>query len=158
MGDRSANIARARAMLLDHPMVEEPHLWSTLWETPPMNCPPGSPDFVNAVGEIGWSGESPITLLAALIEIEVNLGRVGTRSRNAPRPIDIDILYFDEKIVTTDTLTIPHPRLRERLFVLHPLSEIRPELVLPGETRSIAEIRDSLLGQTIRPFQNSGCW
>jgi 2-amino-4-hydroxy-6-hydroxymethyldihydropteridine diphosphokinase len=112
---------------------------SSLYETAPVDCPPGSGSFVNAVAEIAWAG-SVRELLAHLQEFELKKGRKPVREINAPRPLDLDILYFGAERLNETDLIIPHPRMTERRFVLEPLTEIRPDLVLPGQTKSVEEL------------------
>jgi 2-amino-4-hydroxy-6-hydroxymethyldihydropteridine diphosphokinase len=110
-----------------------------IYQTEPVDCPPDSPDFYNTVVEIAYSG-SPHDLLDATQAIEFHLGRSAVPERNAPRVIDVDILYFgDERIDDGGILDLPHPRLTSRRFVLQPLADIRPDLILPGDQVSIAE-------------------
>ncbi|MEY3201632.1 MAG: hypothetical protein RIR70_1182, partial [Pseudomonadota bacterium] len=89
------------------------------------------PDFINAVAliETSLGAES---LLAALLEEERRAGRVRAE-RYGPRVLDIDILLFDDQLIESETLTVPHPRMHERSFVLQPLLEIAPEVVIPGK-------------------------
>ena len=68
------------------------------------------------------------------------MGRVRGMDRNAPRPIDIDILYADDVMIDDDDLTLPHPRWSERRFVVQPLADVRPALCIPGQNRTVAEI------------------
>ena len=109
-----------------------------VYQTEPVGCPPDSPDFYNTVIEIGYAG-SPHDLLDATQAIEFHLGRTAQPSRNAPREIDVDILYFGEEQIDGEILDLPHPRLTSRRFVLQPLADIRPDLILPGDQVSIAE-------------------
>ncbi|CAB4244239.1 2-amino-4-hydroxy-6-hydroxymethyldihydropteridinediphosphokinase [Methylacidimicrobium sp. AP8] len=120
-------------------------LRSSLWRTEPVDCPPGSPEFLNAVVEIDWEG-SPEELLAALLAFERRAGRppAETRPRNAPRPIDLDLLYCGNLVRKTAELTLPHPRLARRSFVLGPLAEIAPELRLPGFSLTVRELYERL--------------
>lgn len=85
-------------------------------------------------------GLSPADLLTQLREIESSLGRSAHRQRNAPRTIDLDILYAGDQVLKSEQLTLPHPRLTQRRFVLQPLARIRPELVLPGQRKDIATL------------------
>jgi 2-amino-4-hydroxy-6-hydroxymethyldihydropteridine diphosphokinase len=87
------------------------------------------PDFINAVAEISTQ-LSPETLLAALLNIEIEAGRERPFP-NAPRVLDLDLLLYDDLTINTKNLTLPHPRMHERGFVLLPLAEIAPELSLP---------------------------
>jgi 2-amino-4-hydroxy-6-hydroxymethyldihydropteridine diphosphokinase len=88
------------------------------------------PDFINAVACLR-TGLTPPTLLVELLRIEQRHGR--ERSfRNAPRPLDLDIIVYGDSIIDQEGLTIPHPRMRERAFVLVPLQEISPDLIIPG--------------------------
>ena len=92
------------------------------------------PDYLNAVAELRTL-LSPFELLAALQRIEDDHGR--TRSyRNAPRTLDLDLLLYDDLVLATPTLTVPHPRLHERAFVLVPLTEVAPRVVIPGRGRA----------------------
>lgn len=140
LGDRHANLAEG-FRFLDRLDGRGRALRSGLLETAPVDCAPGDPPFLNAVAEIHYTGE-PAELLRCLLEFERELGRApsGERPVNAPRPLDLDILYFDELVITTATLTVPHPRMTQRRFVLEPLAQIRPELILPGESKTVAEL------------------
>jgi len=95
---------------------------SSVHETAPVDAPPGSPDFLNMV-VAGHTTLSPESLLAALQKIEERLGRV-RRERNAPRTIDLDLIVHSANMRSTRELTLPHPRFREREFVMRPLREL----------------------------------
>lgn len=88
------------------------------------------PDFINAVAAINTL-LTPDNLLNALLEMEHQFGRTRT-FKNAPRTLDLDILLYDQLIIDTPHLTLPHPRMHERAFVILPLLEIAPELVING--------------------------
>ena len=107
-GDRLAHLRAAVAALrgLD-PRLEV----SSVYETAPVDCPDGSGAFLNAVAILTWT-DSPAALLHFLRNTEVRLGRPAGRARNAPRTIDLDILYAGGAVLTGDDLTLPHPRLR----------------------------------------------
>ena len=143
LGDRTANLEAARKCLRDIATPGEPFLQASDHQTEPLHCPPGSPLFCNSVVEIAFDG-NPFELLELTQAIEKRLGRVTKPERNAPRIIDVDLLYFGDEIVDTEDLVLPHPRIAERLFVLEPLAEIRPEFILPGQTKSIAELLATL--------------
>jgi len=150
LGDRLAHLRAAFACLLEIATPGEPVLTAPVYQTAPRACPPGSPDFLNTVIEITVSG-GPLELLEKTRAIEQQLGRVRSVERNVPRVIDIDLLYFGGEMISRDTLELPHPRIGERRFVLQPLAEIRPELVLPGRTHSVAELL-ALLSQDDMPL------
>ena len=101
---------------------------SSLYQSAPVGYA-NQPDFINAVAEISTQ-LSPETLLAALLNIEIEAGRERPFA-NAPRVLDLDLLLYDDLIINTKNLTLPHPRIHERGFVLLPLAEIAPELSLP---------------------------
>lgn len=122
---------------------------SSLWQSDPVDCPPNSPPFINAV--VGLSplpGETPESLLAKLQQTESEFGRHPKQVHNEARPLDLDIISFGEESRSSLALTLPHPRAHLRGFVLEPLAEIAPELVLPGQTESVAQ-----LAQRVRPTQ-----
>lgn len=139
LGDRSSNLGAARECLRKIAIPGEPFLEASTYQTEPLNCPPGSPLFCNSVVEIAFEGNA-FELLELTQSIEKQLGRITKPERNAPRVIDVDLLYFGDEIVDTEDLVLPHPRIGERLFVLEPLAEIRPALILPGHSKSIAEL------------------
>ena len=99
---------------------------SSVWETAPVDCPSGSGAFLNAVCSFEC-GMEPMELLSFTKEIEKPLGRKEKLVLNEPRPIDIDILSMGNVETSSEELTIPHPRMKERLFVLAPLRELQKE-------------------------------
>lgn len=135
LGDRLAHLREAVARL--GPAREGGHLLrSPVYETEPVDCPPGSGAFCNAVVEIE-SSLSPQELLAFTQSIERDLGRPAVRVRNAPRTIDLDLLYYDQLVLDEPGLVLPHPRMLERAFVALPLAAIRPDLVSPSVLGSL---------------------
>ena len=114
---------------------------SSLWRTAPVDCPPGSPDFVNAViALVPREGETPESLHAKLQELEKEFGRRPKRVLNEPRPLDLDLIAFGSELRATVPLTLPHPRAHLRRFVLEPLAEIAPAFILPGQTQSVVDL------------------
>jgi 2-amino-4-hydroxy-6-hydroxymethyldihydropteridine diphosphokinase len=139
LGDRLAHLRAALACLREISTPGEPVLSAPVYQTEPRLCPPGSPDFLNTVVEIDFAGAAH-ELLEKTRAIEEQLGRVRSPERNAPRTIDLDLLYLGEETICSDRLELPHPRIAERRFVLQPLADIRPELVLPGHSLAIADL------------------
>lgn len=118
---------------------------SSLWRSAPVDCPPDSPDFVNAVAAITpLPDETPESLLAKLRALEVEFGRAPKTVPNEPRPLDLDLIAFGSEVRSTTQLILPHPRASVRRFVMAPLNEIAPGLVLPGQARTVAELLESL--------------
>ncbi|MBI5773840.1 MAG: 2-amino-4-hydroxy-6-hydroxymethyldihydropteridine diphosphokinase [Verrucomicrobia bacterium] len=114
---------------------------SSLWRTAPVDCPPGSPDFVNAVAALApHDGETPESLLAKLRALEKEFGRRDKLALNEARPLDLDLIAFGGETRDTPELALPHPRAHRRRFVLAPLAEIAPELVLPGQAKTVAQL------------------
>ncbi len=143
LGDRLANLKRGLGEVLAHASGARLVAAAPVYETEPVGCPPGSLSFYNSVVEIA-SPLAPHAMHRVLQEVERLLGRAQERERNSPRPLDLDILYAGRMEIDDDTLIIPHPRLHQRRFVLQPLADIRPALVLPGHLQSISQLLEEL--------------
>jgi 2-amino-4-hydroxy-6-hydroxymethyldihydropteridine diphosphokinase len=144
LGDSRRNILEGMKRLQE--LTDGPLLRSSLWETTPVDCPPDSPAFVNAVvGLIPHAGETPESLLARLQGLEREFGRRTKQVLNEPRPLDLDLIAFGSETRAGQELTLPHPRAHERRFVLQPLSEIAPDLILPGQSVTVAQLLVRLL-------------
>ncbi len=126
---------------------------SSLWQSVPIDCPPGSPVFVNAVVAMqpGPDMTAP-ALLRRLQQIEQDFGRVRDGAVNAPRVLDLDLISFAGQRESSAWLTLPHPRAHLRAFVLYPLAEILPELVLPGQSRTVMDLAGELGPTDCRPL------
>lgn len=135
VGDRLSQLQHAKSYLLSL-SPEQWHRASPLYETEPVGCPAGALKFLNAALEIEFTG-APRTLLKKLLAYEKAHGRDRAAGVNAPRTIDLDILYFGEREVLEKDLVIPHPRLAERRFVLVPLSTICPDMIVKGTARTV---------------------
>lgn len=143
LGERRENLQAARQALREISTPGADFRQASIYQTEPLLCPPGSPVFYNSVVEMDFRG-SALELLQVTQAMEKSLGRNAVPIRNAPRVIDIDLLYFGEEIIDHADLTLPHPRLHERRFVLQPLAEIRPNLILPGHSKSIGQMLGDL--------------
>jgi 2-amino-4-hydroxy-6-hydroxymethyldihydropteridine diphosphokinase len=133
LGDRQALLTEAVARL--SPLLEGLRV-STFHDTTPVGVPDPQPNYLNAVA-VGMTTRTPRELLDALMDIERALGR--TRPHHAaPRTIDLDLILYGFAVVDEPALTLPHPRFRERAFVLAPLCEVAPDMVDPvsGKTAS----------------------
>ncbi|MBB5032032.1 2-amino-4-hydroxy-6-hydroxymethyldihydropteridine diphosphokinase [Prosthecobacter vanneervenii] len=139
LGDRAGNLQRGIDLL----MARVPGLVLTgsarVYETEPVDCAPGTQAFLNTVIEVKAEC-TPQEMHAQLKAIEQALGRPEQRERNSPRTLDLDMLYADDVVSDDPVLTLPHPRMHLRRFVLEPLADIRPELVLPGQSKTVAEL------------------
>ena len=145
LGDRESNIGKALDLLArDHHIRVE--RVSSMYETKPVGFT-DQPDFINAVALVD-TDLSAADLLHAILDVEQEMGRE-RNLRWSPRVIDIDILTYDGLRIDTEELTIPHPRMMERAFVLAPLAEIAPDLVLP-DGRTPGEALISLTSQDVR--------
>ncbi len=133
LGDRAKNIQQALRDLASLPTIRVTAV-SSFYETAPVGIT-DQPDFVNAVAAIETS-LTPEELLDAVLTVEIKQGRVRTQ-RWGPRVIDVDVLTYGNDRRLTPSLTLPHPRLEERAFVIVPLAEIAPNLVLPGQSETM---------------------
>jgi 2-amino-4-hydroxy-6-hydroxymethyldihydropteridine diphosphokinase len=143
LGDRLQNLRAAAARITTLAAPGSEILRSRVYETEPVGCEPGAAPFLNAVMEIDFPG-SPDDLLAQIRAIERDMGRAERRPKNAPRTIDLDILCAGGLVLDSPHLTLPHPRMTTRRFVLAPLADIRPELILPGQEKTVAQLLDAL--------------
>jgi 2-amino-4-hydroxy-6-hydroxymethyldihydropteridine diphosphokinase len=139
LGDRLENLQAARRQIIGLADVQPPILSSGIYETEPVDCEPGALKFLNAVVEFDYEGD-PIHLLEQLVRIEEGLGRKRDHRKNVSRTIDIDLLYCSDREIDNERLQLPHPRMHLRIFVLQPLADIRPDLILPNQTRTVADL------------------
>lgn len=152
LGDRIAHLRTAKRHLLDVPGTR----WlaqSRLFETEPVGVQPAYADlkFINAVLIV----DTPHTAeywLSKLHAIEHAMGRQRGADRNAPRAIDVDILFAGTDCIDSGGLVVPHPRWAQRRFVVAPLAEVRPDLILPGAGQTVAAILADLQGEAVTPL------
>lgn len=140
LGDRVGHVRAGIAFL--RTLLKPGLRISSLYETSPVGCPPGSGDFINAAAEGEFDGD-PLELYRLLKAFEATQGERPSALRNAPRALDLDLLYGEERFKDAQ-LTLPHPRLHERRFVLEPLAEIHPNLVIPGPNKTVRELLAAL--------------
>lgn len=141
LGNREQSLRTAWRRLTGTPGVTAVRMSNPI-ETEPVGGPPGQPMYLNAVGRIRTT-LAPTRLLDVLNRIETDLGR----ERNVlwgARTIDLDILLFGNDVIATGGLTIPHPRMCTRRFVLKPALEVAPEMIHPGNNRTIRELFEAL--------------
>lgn len=139
LGNPGDQVRAAMARLQS--LSDAPLRKSSLYKTAPVDCPPGSPEFINAVvGLAPAADETPESLLLKLQRIERDFGRNQGGPRNEARPLDLDIVAFGDETRTSAELTLPHPRATLRGFVLQPLGELAPGLVLPGQTKTVERL------------------
>ena len=150
LGNRQDNLDKALNLLSQRLQVRQV---SSIYDTEPVGNV-NQPRFLNSVCQV-HTRLTPTELLALAKGIELKLGRAPGKS-NAPRPIDIDILFYDDQVIETPELVIPHPRLAERAFVLIPLAEIAPDLVHPVRGKTIKELSSGVTEtQGVFKWENS---
>jgi 2-amino-4-hydroxy-6-hydroxymethyldihydropteridine diphosphokinase len=148
-GDRLGALRAARAALARHDI--EVVASSSVYETEPQGEVRDQPDFLNACLAIETE-LGPDELLAVCKDVERELGRAPGGARHGPRPIDVDVLLLGELEHRSDPLTIPHPEVRARRFVVEPLLELDSELTLPGGLR----LADTLAGMSDQRVERNG--
>jgi len=149
LGDRLENIQAALVALYPDVQVSAE---SPIYETPPWGYL-DQPDFLNQV-LMGETDLEPLELIRYLKQLEADLGRL-PGVRYGPRQIDLDILFFNELILETPELTIPHPRLAERAFVLVPLADLAPDLCHPETGETVRDMLNKVDRQDIKLFKTS---
>lgn len=156
LGDARATLAWAVQQLAAHPAVQLQRV-SSLYRSRPVDA--DGPDYLNAVALLTTSLD-PQALLGLLQELERQAGRERPY-RNAPRTLDLDLLLYGQRKLNTDVLTLPHPRLHQRRFVLEPLDEIAPDLEVPGQasvSTLCAWLRDKAEDQAIERVKAGEAW
>ena len=133
LGEREAALRQALAALGQYPGIRVLRV-SPLYGSAPVDA--GGPDYLNAVAEVATT-LTPEALLQALQAIEQSAGRERPY-RNAPRTLDLDILWFGDQVIGTPALTVPHPRMAERAFVLRPLADLVPGRVSAAALQAVA--------------------
>ncbi len=141
VGDRRALIEGAAERLRKAPLVLDVRL-SSLYETHPVGGPPGQGMYLNAAARVE-TGLQARGLLSLLMATEHELGRQ-RHEHWGPRTIDLDLLLFDDEVIETSDLVVPHPRMHERWFVLAPLAELASEVVHPVMRVTVGELRRRL--------------
>ena len=151
LGDRAANLRAALDKLGELGVVASV---SSFYDTEPIEVT-AQPWFLNCAAKLDTE-KMPRQLMAAVLNLEQSMGRQRNQQKG-PRTIDIDILLFGASVVDLPSLTIPHPKLHQRRFVLEPLAEIAPDVRHPVFKRTIRELRDALPpGQTVRKLSTEG--
>ena len=123
-----------------------------MYETEPVGCPAGSPAYLNAC--VAVETDMPAAeILQLCLRIEAELGRTRSGTYGEPRPCDIDLICCGTEMQQSPELTLPHPRAHEREFVLRPLCDLDPQLVLPGQTQTATQLLEQLpAGPAVTPY------
>ncbi len=140
VGDRAAILAKAIEAIAAHPDISLSIAKdvASLYETAPVGGPEGQPRFLNTATRLR-THRAPHDLLRLLLETEATLGRA-RNERWGPRALDLDLLLFDDAVIESPDLTVPHPRMHLRRFVLEPLAEIAPDIVHPVMRQTVQQL------------------
>lgn len=139
MGDRASVIQQAENSVRKIPEISFQKK-SAFYETEPVGVSQPQGKYLNGVWEIETSLEAK-ELLDELMQIETSLGRMRVKTqKNGPRPIDLDILFYGDKVISKEGLSVPHPRMHERWFVLKPLADLCPDFVHPEKKKTVREL------------------
>jgi 2-amino-4-hydroxy-6-hydroxymethyldihydropteridine diphosphokinase len=152
IGNREANLRMALRGLTRMARVEAV---SSLYETDPVGSVRDQPPFYNAVCRTE-TGLEPDSLLRFLKTLEHEIGRRPGGPTGGPRPIDLDILLYEDRVHESAVLTVPHPRLTERAFVLVPLAEIAPDAMHPTSGKTVAELAQAVSKGGVREIKPAG--
>jgi 2-amino-4-hydroxy-6-hydroxymethyldihydropteridine diphosphokinase len=139
LGDRLENLRAARRQIIELADVRPPVFSAGIYEAEPVDCEPGASKFLNTVIEFDFEGDA-VELLEQLARIEESLGRKRDHPKNVSRRIDIDLLYCGNQQIDNERLQLPHPRMHLRKFVLQPLADIRGDLILPNQRKTVREL------------------
>jgi 2-amino-4-hydroxy-6-hydroxymethyldihydropteridine diphosphokinase len=150
-GNREANLRMALRAMTRMARVQAV---SGLYESEPEGSA-SQPAYYNAVCRIE-TGLDPLPLLRFLKGLEHEIGRRPTPEPAGPRPIDLDILLFDGRVVESDDLTVPHPRMAVRPFVLQPLAEIAPDLMVPGTGETVSALAEKAGTEGVKRIAEAG--
>ena len=153
LGDRFSTLSAAVRRLRAEPGLRL-IATSEFYETAPVNCPPGSGEFLNAVVAVETE-RSPEDLLQLLLCIERQFGRIRSEP-NSPRTLDLDILLYDDRVINSPELTIPHPRMHERAFVLRPLADIAPDWRHPVTGERVSDLLRIVGEAGLKPLESAG--
>lgn len=155
LGDRAGHLTAARQAISALPSCTL-RQWSSLYETPAWGSDKPQPDYLNAVIALE-TGLTPHELWQHTSAIELSQGRARSAEKNAARTLDIDLLLFDDMLMNTNTLVLPHPRMHLRQFVLQPLLEIAPDINIPGRG-SAAALSLQLVGSDLQKVTQNSVW
>ncbi len=144
MHNRKRLLMQAKHLIMSAPRTQFVDQ-SPIYETTPVDVKPEYQDMAYLNSVVILESALPLeSWLTYIGKIETKLGRERSADRNAPRPIDIDMIYAGDQIVDGGGLVVPHPRWAERRFVVQPLYDVRPNMVLPESSQSVAEILAAL--------------
>jgi 2-amino-4-hydroxy-6-hydroxymethyldihydropteridine diphosphokinase len=153
VGSNISPVENVRAALLALAREEQVVAVSTIYQTEPEGRP-DQPDFYNCVAEIKTEKTPEALKYEVLRRIETGLGRQRTSDKFAPRTIDLDLMLYDNLILITDRLVLPDPEIASRPFLAACLSELAPDLILPGTTSRVAELAVCLPQDNMHPLED----